>query len=37
MEKPEEYIYDPELTNSWYWETLGNDLGYNVGTYPTKE
>jgi len=19
-ENPEEYIYDPELTNSWYWK-----------------
>jgi len=19
-EKPQEYIYDPELNNKWYWE-----------------
>lgn len=37
LEKPEEFIYDPEITNSWYWKNTGNDLGYNVGTYPTKE
>lgn len=31
MEKPQDYVYDPEITNRWYWTTsTSNENAYYV-------
>jgi len=33
-ENPQEYVYDPELTNKWYWEDESGNRNRNKTNIP---
>jgi len=29
-ERPQDYVYDPEMVNRWYWTSTSNENAYYV-------